>query len=472
MKKGTTATIKVDLQLEGVQKIIFTFNNSDATTTEPTLQKVFPGNDVRHENDGYYIGLNQTDTEKLDETFYLEAQVNFIGGAVTKSLIKKVKMPHTLFTEKLTQSASNGEEVDVELEIESVVETVSVDYEDLENKPQINNITLIGNKTAHDLGLATPSEVESAEQSAKDYADNIALNLGNNLAVSINTQTYVLTFTLKHDNGTLSTASVDLPLESTVVSGRYDKTSKKLILTLVSGETIEIPLGDLIDGLVSTDDLASALANYQPKITPQNKISADNVDDSESENQFTNATEKTYWNNKPNVFRGNDKPTNVITDYPNVKGGDLYINQQADYVNRIWYCESVFGETVNWQISVRNIFYGTTPFTSWQDMNTQTNMSSMQKGTLYEKTNGDVYILTDNTSATWVWSKIATQSDLSNKQDLIDSSHKLSADLISNGTNNQIVPSSAQADSGKFLVVDSNGNPIWKTIPRAEDNSF
>ena len=34
------------------------------------------------------------------------------------------------------------------------------------------------------------------------------------------------------------------------------------------------------------------------------------------------------------------------------------------------------------------------------------------------------------------------------------------------------LPSSAQADSGKFLVVDSNGNPAWVEVPEAEDETF
>ena len=63
--------------------------------------------------------------------------------------------------------------------------------------------------------------------------------------VSLNSTNYVITFT-RRDN---STVTIDLPLESVVVSGAYE--DDKIILTLQNGSTIEIPLGDLIDGLMS-----------------------------------------------------------------------------------------------------------------------------------------------------------------------------------------------------------------------------
>lgn len=73
------------------------------------------------------------------------------------------------------------------------------------------------------------------------------------LAVSMDPSTYVITFALKdNNNNTLSTQYIDLPMESTVVNGSYNNTNKSLVLTLNSGSTIEIPIADIIDGLVST----------------------------------------------------------------------------------------------------------------------------------------------------------------------------------------------------------------------------
>jgi hypothetical protein len=39
---------------------------------------------------------------------------------------------------------------------------------------------------------------------------------------------------------------IDLPLESVVVSGSYDSVTKKVILTLENGSTIEFSIADLV----------------------------------------------------------------------------------------------------------------------------------------------------------------------------------------------------------------------------------
>lgn len=108
---------------------------------------------------------------------------------------------------------------------------------------------------------------------SKSYVSNIEQGLGNRLDVSINSSTYVMTFNLKHNNDVLSTGTIDLPLESVVVGGSYDSQNKKIVLTLENGNTVDIPVGDLINGL-------------QTEITAQNKLNADYVDDSSSTNKF------------------------------------------------------------------------------------------------------------------------------------------------------------------------------------------
>ena len=79
------------------------------------------------------------------------------------------------------------------------------------------------------------------------------------ISVSLDTSTYVLTIQLLNKDGQAigQAQTIDLPLESTVVSGSYDNQSKSLILTLVSGDTVTIPIGDLITGLVSDTDYAT-----------------------------------------------------------------------------------------------------------------------------------------------------------------------------------------------------------------------
>ena len=109
---------------------------------------------------------------------------------------------------------------------------------------------------------------------------------GSTIDLAMDSATYVLTLSLKDQDGTvLNTKTVDLPIESVVVNGSYDSTNKKIILTLQSGSTIDVPVGDLIAGL-------------QTEITSVNMLDADLVDDTNSTHKFVTAQEKTTWNNK------------------------------------------------------------------------------------------------------------------------------------------------------------------------------
>lgn len=106
------------------------------------------------------------------------------------------------------------------------------------------------------------------------------------LSLSINQTTYVVTAQLKDQDGNnLGTAgTIDLPLESVVVSGTYDSVNKKIVLTLQDGSTIDIPVADLVAGL-------------QSEITTTNKLSADLVDDTSTTHKFVTSAEKTKISN-------------------------------------------------------------------------------------------------------------------------------------------------------------------------------
>lgn len=114
----------------------------------------------------------------------------------------------------------------------------------------------------------------------------LSTGTGSIIDLSLNSSTYVLTLDLKNSAGTvLSTDTVDLPIESMVVNASYDSTNKKIILTLQSGSTIDVPVGDLVSGL-------------QSEITSSNKLSSDLVDDTNKTNKFVTAADKTAWNAK------------------------------------------------------------------------------------------------------------------------------------------------------------------------------
>ena len=118
-----------------------------------------------------------------------------------------------------------------------------------------------------------------------------------------------MTSQLRNKDGDLigTPKSVDIPLESTVVNGSYNNARKTLILTLVSGQSINIPIGDIISGL-------------QAEITVQNPLNADLVDDSNATNKFVTAAEKQTWNGKQDTLTFDTTPTENSTN-PVTSGG-------------------------------------------------------------------------------------------------------------------------------------------------------
>lgn len=80
-----------------------------------------------------------------------------------------------------------------------------------------------------------------------------------NYAVNLNMSmdsSYVISAQLVDQNGNAlgTERTIDLPLESVVVGGSYDSTTKSIILTLDNGQSVTIPVGDLVSGLQSTID--------------------------------------------------------------------------------------------------------------------------------------------------------------------------------------------------------------------------
>lgn len=154
----------------------------------------------------------------------------------------------------------------------NVIETIKVNNTALTPTSKTVNITIP--TTAADIG-ALPNSTK----------------YGASFVASLNTTDYKLTMTLKDQDGnTLGTSQVvDFPIESVVVGGSYDNTNKKIILTLQNGNTIDVPVGDLVTGL-------------QTEITSTNKLNADLVNDSTSANKFVTAANKTTWNNKQDAI--------------------------------------------------------------------------------------------------------------------------------------------------------------------------
>ena len=159
----------------------------------------------------------------------------------------------------------------------------------------IRNINNLKNRAS-----VNETNIEEINNNLSNYS--LISETGSQLVLNLDSSSYKIKALLKDKNGnTIYTSNeIDLPLESVVVSGTYDSINKKIVLTLESGSTIDIPVGSLINGL-------------QSQITSTNKLNSDLVDDSLSANKFVTSAEKTAWNNKSD-FSGNyndlsNKPT-------------------------------------------------------------------------------------------------------------------------------------------------------------------
>jgi len=172
------------------------------------------------------------------------------------------------------------------------------DYDDLLNKPTIPVVPTNVSAFNNDAGYIT-----NTVNNLTNYT--LKTSTGSLIDLEVNSSTYVVTLYLKDiDGNVISTDTIDLPLESVVVSGSFDSTNKKIVLTLQNGNTVDIPVGDLVAGL-------------QTEITSTNKLNADYIDDSNSGKKLVTTTQINTWNAKldssalTNYVKNNDYATNT-----------------------------------------------------------------------------------------------------------------------------------------------------------------
>lgn len=186
-----------------------------------------------------------------------------------------------------TYTAGKGINIDEETKEISVVDPVLVNDSEVEGVVQIGNYELLSaDGTIPETRLADTTEATQGQvltlnsnlnaewkdptglvTSVNGQTGAVVLNIpvnasdvhalpdstkyGANISLSIDSSTYVVTAQLKDQNGNTlgNSQTIDLPLESVVVSGRYDDSTKKVILTLQSGSTVEFSIADLVNGL-------------------------------------------------------------------------------------------------------------------------------------------------------------------------------------------------------------------------------
>ena len=148
-------------------------------------------------------------------------------------------------------------------------------------------------------GVVDLGTVITSHQDISGKADKSAA-IGS-LSLSLDSTNYKITLSGTKVDGTTFTVSdvIDLPLESVVVNGSYNNTTKKVVLTLQSGSTVEFSVADLVSSL-------------QSEITSTNKLSADLIADGTT-NKVVTASEKTTWNGKQDALTNADVLTGITS---------------------------------------------------------------------------------------------------------------------------------------------------------------
>lgn len=160
-------------------------------------------------------------------------------------------------TYQVVNGDANGP-TDIQINGNSVMEDRIVDlqtegdYDELTNK-----LATVEDIPTHNSQLVNDEHFITKDENNLTYY-TLATATGSTIELTMNSSTYVVTLNLKNAAGTtISTGTIDLPIESVVVSGTYDNTTKKVILTLQNGSTIEFSVADLVAGLVSFTDYAT-----------------------------------------------------------------------------------------------------------------------------------------------------------------------------------------------------------------------
>lgn len=169
------------------------------------------------------------------------------------------------------------------------------------NTGTVTGVKINGTTKNPTSGVVDLGTVITSHQDISGKADKSAA-IGS-LSLSLDSTNYKITLSGTKVDGTTFTVSdvIDLPLESVVVNGSYNNTTKKVVLTLQSGSTVEFSVADLVSGL-------------QSEITSTNKLSADLIADGTT-NKVVTASEKTTWNGKQDALTN----ANVLTGITSTK---------------------------------------------------------------------------------------------------------------------------------------------------------
>lgn len=255
-----------------------------------TISYINPGDGLEHPIDAVTVGgLTLTSEEKELWSGKQDALTfDSIPTENSDNIVKSGSLYSVLVDNELVVATAlndlNDRLVTVETSVDSfavVTESTVSGWGFTKNSGTITGISMNG-ALIGTSGIINLGTVLTSHQDITGKADTSAA-IGS-LSLSINSSNYQITLSGTKVDGTSFTVSdvIDLPLETMVVNGSYNDSTKKIELTLKNGNTVDFSVSDLVAGL-------------QSEITSSNKLSADLISDGNT-NKVVTATEKSTWN--------------------------------------------------------------------------------------------------------------------------------------------------------------------------------
>lgn len=260
------------------------------------------------------------------------------------------------------------------------------DYEDLDNLPKVNNVTLIGNKSLSDLGIQ-PAGNYALESEIPDVS-NFITNTVDNL---VNYYKKSETFTKQEVNDLISAiTTMDIQVVQTLPTEDISTTTIYLVPKTTTEENDAydeyIYVSNAWEHIGSTD---IDLSGYQTKIDSSHKLSSDLVDDTNKTNKFVTSAEKTTWNGKYSKPTGGIPKSDLASAVQTSLGKAdtaLQSSDLANYVTRTDYADAdtagviKTNSTYATQVSAAGIMRAVTK--SYAVYKTSVNDMFISKGTL------------------------------------------------------------------------------------------
>ena len=236
---------------------------------------------------------------------------------------------------------------------------------------------------------------------------------------------------------------------------------------------------DITNAVISIDDTVVAtktdLLNYQTEISDANKLSADYIVSGRT-NLVVTQSEKNTWNGKQDAISSSNKLSSDLVDDTNKTNKFVTASEKT-----------AIGTISNKADKATTLSgYGITDAYTKTEVDGMVSAGMHYKGTKASVSalpssgnqTGDLWNVTD-TGANYAWNgsewdKLSENIDLSGKQDVIDSSHKLSSDLVddTNKTNKFVTSTEKSTWNGKQDALSSSNKLSPSYINTSASNRF